>query len=165
MAGLYGLDKSAGFAADLVEAQINMENGAGRSAYWHPWQTSCRYAVGLMQIVPSEWGAGSLLDSLGLWPDFGVAEDSTGLYDPRTNIDVGCRIMRYLLGRARANGFGYDSALASYNSGYIGYALADHPQAGIEYASIIVGAARAKYHTRVGLTVGAGAALAAKLLV
>lgn len=64
------------------------------------------YATGLMQITDetAEWLAGKMK----------LETDSIDLYDPETNIKLGCYYLRFLIDRYDGN---VDTALAAYNAG------------------------------------------------
>lgn len=85
----------------LVAAIIRTESR------WRPGATSPKGARGLMQVMPDTavWVA-EQMDLQGF--------DPNRLYDPATNIRIGCWYLRYLL-----NQFGDDevTALAAYNGG------------------------------------------------
>ncbi|MCR5808488.1 MAG: lytic transglycosylase domain-containing protein [Clostridiales bacterium] len=91
----YGLDRA------LVAAVVNTESGFRSDA------VSGDGAVGLMQVLPStaEWIAFARR-----------AEYEEGsLFDPETNLDYGCWLLRYLLDRY---GGSVRNALIAYNAGH-----------------------------------------------
>ena len=91
----YGLEKTT------VYAVIKAESG------FKPDNRSHTGAAGLMQIMPEtgEWAA----QQMGM-----EGYDSDSLYDPETNIRIGCWYLRYLLNVYENN---LPTALAAYNAG------------------------------------------------
>ncbi|MDP4134159.1 MAG: lytic transglycosylase domain-containing protein, partial [Bacillota bacterium] len=87
----YGLDKHMVYA--VVKAESNFDNDA----------VSYKGAMGLMQITgeTAKWCAGKMGDST-------LAEN---LFDPETNIDMGCFYLSYLLDRFDGD---VNSAVAAY---------------------------------------------------
>lgn len=91
----YGLDRA------LVAAVVNTESG------FRPDAVSQDGAIGLMQVLPTtaEWIAFARHASY---------EDGS-LYDPETNLDNGCWLLRYLLDRYHGS---VRNALIAYNAGH-----------------------------------------------
>lgn len=87
---------------DFICATITHETGKT----WNPRATSPMGAMGLMQIMPAT--AAFLATQEGI--DWTSAEQV--LYDPISNIRLGCRYMSELVGT-----FKHDGALAAYNGG------------------------------------------------
>lgn len=89
----------AGVPPELVLAIINAESN------FNPWAVSATGAQGLMQIMPF-W-----LKVAGYPGD--------NLFDPRTNLRLGCAILAYYLKRSRGN-------IAAALQGYYGAKYDDH---------------------------------------
>lgn len=91
----YGLDPR------LVASVINTESRFLKDA------VSVDGAVGLMQLLPTtaEWIA---------WKR-SIDYDENSLYDPKTNMDYGCWLLRFLLDRYDGN---TEYALIAYNAGH-----------------------------------------------
>ncbi len=91
----YGLDRR------LVAAVVNTESGFDAKA------VSRDGAEGLMQLLPTtaEWIAGMR----------GMTYEEGCLFDPETNLDYGCWLLRYLLDRYEGN---LRYALIAYNAGH-----------------------------------------------
>ena len=90
-----GLDRA------LVFAVVSTESG------FDPAALSRDGAEGLMQVLPST----------AEWIDFrrGTALNEGGLFDPETNLDYGCWLLKYLLDRY---GGSVRNALIAYNAGF-----------------------------------------------
>ncbi len=80
----------------LVLSIINVESGFDKNA------VSKKGARGLMQLMPETAAAVSLKDGF----------DPNALFDVETNLDCGCKYLRYLLGL-----FSFDEAICAYNAG------------------------------------------------
>jgi soluble lytic murein transglycosylase-like protein len=89
-----GIAKQRGVDADLVHAVIAAESG------YNPKAVSPKGAIGLMQVMPATAA------------DYGVASVDD-LFDPKTNVDVGTRHLKRLLGKYGS----IRQAVAAYNAG------------------------------------------------
>lgn len=89
-----GIAKRRGLDVDLVHAVIAAESG------YNPRAVSPAGALGLMQVMPDTAA------------DYGV-DDPQRLFDPETNVDVGTRHLKRLIGK-----YGnIPRAVAAYNAG------------------------------------------------
>jgi soluble lytic murein transglycosylase-like protein len=89
-----GIAKQRGVDADLVHAVIAAESG------YNPRAVSPKGAIGLMQVMPATAA------------DYGIASVDD-LFDPKTNVDVGTRHLKRLLGKYGS----IRQAVAAYNAG------------------------------------------------
>lgn len=88
---VYQTATQAGVSPELVLAIINVESG------FQPYQVSATGAQGLMQIMP-------------FWLHV-IGKPGDNLFNPRTNLTLGCAILHYYLQRDHGN---YANALAAY---------------------------------------------------
>lgn len=84
----------------LILSMIKAESGFDKNAI------SSKQAKGLMQIVDST--ADDIKDRLN------IDVDNNDLYDPETNIKLGCKYMSYLIEKYEGN---YYIAICAYNAG------------------------------------------------
>ena len=92
--------KKYGLNSSLVASVINIESGFDSDA------VSDAGAMGLMQILPST--------AKDCAKRMGIDDHSIDLFDPNTNINIGCFYLSYLLEMFDGN---LENALSSYNWG------------------------------------------------